>query len=239
MGRSLNGKTYWLVGASFGIGAALARELDSRGARLVLTARTHSRLAEVSETLSHPQKIVLCDVTDSASVAQAVDEAGEIDGVIYMAGDYDPMTAADWRSDRALRIAEVNFNGALRIFGAVVPAFAKRDRGHVVVVGSLAGFSGLPGAIGYGSSKAAVMQLAKDMRADLKKTGVRVQLVNPGFVDTRLTRKNGFRMPFIMDDASAARIIANHMTSRRFSRSFPTLFSWVFRLMGIGDLLRA
>jgi NADP-dependent 3-hydroxy acid dehydrogenase YdfG len=239
MGRSLSGKTYWLVGASFGIGAALARELDSRGARLILTARTQNRLAEVSATLSHPPKIVLCDVTDSASVTQAADEAGGIDGVIYMAGDYDPMTAADWRSDRALRIAEVNFNGALRIFGAVVPAFAQRDRGHVVVVGSLAGFSGLPGAIGYGSSKAAIMQLAKDMRADLKKTGVRVQLVNPGFVDTRLTRKNGFRMPFIMTDDKAARIIANHMTSRRFSRSFPALFSWVFRLMGIGDLLRA
>ena len=96
-----------------------------------------------------------------------------------------------------------------------------------------------PGAIGYGSSKAAVMQLARDMRADLKTTGVRVQLVNPGFVDTRLTRKNSFRMPFIMDDQKAARIIADHMGRRRFSRSFPSVFSWVFRLLGIRDLLRA
>ena len=239
MDRSLSGKTYWLVGASFGIGAALARELDRRGAHLVLSARSKEKLADVSATLSPQPKIVLCDVTDSASVAQAAAEAGKIDGVIYMAGDYDPMTAADWKSDRALRIADVNYNGALRIFGAVVPAFAKRDRGHVVVVGSLAGFSGLPGAIGYGSSKAAIMQLAKDMRADLKKTGVRVQLVNPGFVDTRLTRKNAFRMPFIMTDDKAAQIIANHMTSRRFSRSFPSVFSWVFRLMGIRDLIRA
>lgn len=239
MDRSLAGKTYWLVGASFGIGAALARELDRRGGRLVLSGRTPERLADVSATLSGSAKIVRCDVTDSASVAQAVSDAGEIDGVIYMAGDYDPMTAANWNSERALRIADVNFNGALRVFGAVVPAFAKRDRGHVVVVGSLAGFTGLPGAIGYGSSKAAIMQLAKDMRADLKTTGVRVQLVNPGFVDTRLTRKNGFRMPFIMTDEKAARIISDHMTRRRFSCSFPSLFSWVFRLLGIRDLLRA
>lgn len=239
MAEHLAGKTYWLVGASFGIGAALAQELDRRGARLVLSARSRDRLQEVAASLSAPPIAIPCDVTDSASVAQAVAEAGEIDGVIYMAGDYDPMTAANWNPDRALRIADVNFNGALRVFGALVPDFARRNSGHVVVVGSLAGFAGLPGAIGYGSSKAAVMQLARDMRADLKATGVRVQLVNPGFVDTRLTRKNAFRMPFIMDDAKAARIIADHMTSRRFSRSFPALFSWVFRLMGIGDLIRS
>lgn len=206
---------------------------------MVLSGRSVERLEEVSATLSQPTHIATCDVTDSASVARAYGEAGEIDGVIYMAGDYEPMTAADWNSERALRIADVNFNGALRVFGAVVPDFAKRDRGHVVVVGSLAGFTGLPGAIGYGSSKAAVMQLAKDMRADLKATGVRVQLVNPGFVDTRLTRKNSFRMPFIMDDQKAAKIIADHMGRRRFSRSFPSVFSWVFRLLGIRDLLRA
>jgi len=239
MDRTLNGKTYWLVGASFGIGAALARELDKRGVGLVLSGRSGERLQEVTTTRSKPARIILCDVTDSQSVARVTSELGEIDGVIYMAGDYEPMTAAEWDSERALRIANVNFNGALRVFGAVVPGFAKRDSGHIVVVGSLAGFTGLPGAIGYGSSKAAIMQLAKDMRADLKKTGVRVQLVNPGFVDTRLTRKNAFRMPFIMTDEKAAKIIADHMGRRRFSRSFPSVFSWVFRLLGIRDLLRA
>ena len=217
MDRTLNGKTYWLVGASFGIGAALARELDKRGVGLVLSGRSGERLQEVTTTLSKPARIILCDVTDSQSVARATSELGEIDGVIYMAGDYEPMTAAEWDSERALRIANVNFNGALRVFGAVVPGFAKRDSGHIVVVGSLAGFTGLPGAIGYGSSKAAIMQLAKDMRADLKKTGVRVQLVNPGFVDTRLTRKNAFRMPFIMTDEKAAKTIVATKRYKKFS----------------------
>ena len=139
MERTLNGKTYWLVGASFGIGAALARELDKRGAGLVLSGRSEERLKEVTKTLSKPARINPCDVTDSQSVARATSELGEIDGAIYMAGDYEPMTAAEWDSSRSLRIADVNFNGALRVFGAVVPGFAKRDRGHIVVVGSQIG----------------------------------------------------------------------------------------------------
>lgn len=239
MESKLNGKTYWLVGASFGIGAALARELDQRGVRLVLSARSADRLSVSSRHFLSRPRIIPCDVTDDLSVAAAAQDAGEIDGLIYMAGDYDSMTAAAWNSPRALRIADVNFFGALRVFGAIVPGFTRRNAGHIVVVGSLAGFTGLPGAIGYGASKAAVMQLAKDMRADLKNTGVRVQLVNPGFVETRLTKKNDFRMPFVMTDDEAAGIIADHMERRRFSRSFPTLFSWGFRIMGIRDLIRA
>lgn len=239
MARSLTGKTYWLVGASFGIGAALARELDRRGARLVLSARSREALDLLAGELAGSPRVLPFDVTDQAAVVRAAQEAGELDGVIYMAGDYAPMTAQDWDTGRACRISDVNFRGALAVFGSVVPGFAARGHGHCVVIGSLAGFTGLPGAIGYGASKAAVMQLAKDMRADLRKTGVAVQLINPGFVDTRLTQKNGFRMPFIMDDAKAARIIADHMTRRRFSRSFPSLFSWVFRLLGIRDLVRA
>ena len=239
MRYELEGKTYWLVGASFGIGAALAKELDARGVRLILSARTLEKLDYLAQGLTRQAKTVACDVTDLASVEKAALAAGEFDGLIYMAGDYEPMAAPNWNTSRALRIADVNFLGALRVFGAVVPKFAKKDSGHIVAVGSLAGFTGLPGAIGYGSSKAGVMQLAKDMRSDLKDTNVRVQLVNPGFVDTRLTRRNSFRMPFIMDEERAAKIIADHMAKRRFSRSFPVLFSWFFRMKGVWDLVRA
>ncbi|MEL7089456.1 MAG: SDR family NAD(P)-dependent oxidoreductase, partial [Planctomycetota bacterium] len=100
---------------------------------------------------------------------------------------------------------------------------------HVVIAGSLSGFRGLPGAIGYGASKAAVMSLAETMYADLRGSGVEVQLVNPGFVKTRLTDKNEFSMPFLMEPEDAAREIVEHMMMGGFKRSFPTLFSWLFR----------
>ena len=126
-------------------------------------------------------------------------------------------------------MADVNFTGAMRLMGVVVPRFVARDRGHIVLTGSLSGFRGLPGAAPYVASKAGVMALAESLHADLHRTGVQVQLVNPGFVKTRLTDKNDFKMPFIMEPDQAARLYFEHMTGDRFKRSFPTMFSWVFR----------
>lgn len=235
----VKGKIYWIVGASAGIGAALAKELDARGATLVLSGRSEAGLAEVAATLSQPCRIVPCDVTNIDEVNLAVKSCGKLDGVIYMAGDYSPMSVETWEPSRARAISEVNYIGALQVLGSVVPDFVRQNSGHVVIIGSLAGFCGLPGAISYGASKAAIMHLAQNIRADLKGSRVRVQLVNPGFVDTRLTRKNDFRMPFITTPQKAAVVIARHMERRRFSISFPKMFSLFFKLKGIGFLLRS
>jgi short-subunit dehydrogenase len=106
----------------------------------------------------------------------------------------------------------------------------KKDAGHIVLTGSLSGFRGLPGTIGYGASKAGIMYLAESMHADLKSTGVKVQVANPGFIKTRLTDKNDFKMPFIMEPDEAAQIMLDHMKSNGFKRSFPTIFSLFFRV---------
>jgi NADP-dependent 3-hydroxy acid dehydrogenase YdfG len=170
------------------------------------------------------------DIADAASVAAAAAQAGEVDGIVLLAGVYWPMPATDWNADQAVAMADVNFTGFLRVLGHVVPAMVARNAGHIVITGSLSGFRGLPGAIGYGASKAAVMSLAESMHADLRRTGVEVQLVNPGFIRTRLTEKNDFTMPFIMEPDAAAQAMFDHMNSGLFKRNFPTVFSWVFRL---------
>jgi len=116
------------------------------------------------------------------------------------------------------------------VLGEVVPAMVARDAGHIVLTGSLSGFRGLPGAIGYTASKAGVMNLAESMRADLWRTGVRVQLANPGFIRTRLTDKNEFHMPFIMSPEDAAQEMFELMCDEgTFQRHFPRLFSYLFR----------
>jgi short-subunit dehydrogenase len=224
------GKTYWLIGASEGLGRALAAELDAKGARLVLSARSAERLEELAKELRGDHRVVACDVTDSASVAAAWGEVGEVDGVVYLAGLYDPMAAQDWVADKVEVIADVNFMGAVRVLGHVVPAFVRRGAGHIALVGSLAGYRGLPGAIGYGASKAGLMHLAENLQADLWRTAIRVQLLNPGFIRTRLTEKNEFAMPFLMEPEEAARIMRESMEGRAFKRDFPWGFSLVFRL---------
>lgn len=224
------GKRYWLVGASDGLGAALAEFLSRAGADVILSARSEGRLSALAEALPGRAEVVTIDVSDDASVRAAARAVGDVDGVVYLAGVYWPFGAKEWHADQAVAMADINFTGVMRVMGQVVPGMVARDAGHIVITSSLTGFRGLPGSIGYTASKAATMSLAECMYADLRKTGVKVQVVNPGFIKTRLTEKNDFTMPFLMEPDEAARAVFEHMNTDRFKKSFPWLFSMVFRL---------
>lgn len=225
------GKRYWLVGATEGLGAALAQKISAAGAEVIVSGRNAARCAEVAAALPGRAHGLPVDVQDSAAVTEAAARLGQIDGVVFLAGVYWPMPAQEMDAERLIAMADVNFTGAARVIGAVLPGMVARDSGHVVLTGSLAGFRGLPGAMGYAASKAGVMSLAESLRADLWRTGVRVQLANPGFIKTRLTDKNAFAMPFLMTPEEAAQQMFELMCDESaFQRSFPRLFSYVFRV---------
>lgn len=228
--REWAGKRYWIVGASEGLGRALADKMSRTGTELVLSARSEDRLHELAEALPGRSRVVPCDVQDRASVERAADAAGEIDGLVYLAGLYWPMPATRWETDKVEAMADVNLGGCLRVLGSVVPGMLARGRGHIVLTGSLAGYRGLPGNIGYGATKAAIINLAQSMRADLSDTGVEVQLVNPGFIRTRLTDQNDFAMPGIMEPEVAAQRMFEHMNGDALTSAFPFWLSLVFRL---------
>ena len=225
----LSGKTYWLIGASDGLGAALARKMSAEGVKLILSARSEDKLRDLAEDLPGEARSLPLDVTDSKAIARAVEDAGDIDGVVFLAGVYWPFGADEWDAEKANMMADVNFTGAMRCMGEIVPRFVARDRGHIVLTGSLTGYRGLPGSVAYTASKAGVMAMAECMRCDLRKTGVNVQLVSPGFIRTRLTDKNDFKMPQIMEPEKAAGIVLDHMKSKKFQRAFPRPFSWALR----------
>lgn len=226
----LAGKTYWLVGASEGLGRELAHLLCAEGARVIASARNADRLHSLCADLPNAEAVPL-DVTDLHAVSAAARRIGMIDGIIYNAGAYEPMRATNWDSAAALSMCDVNFSGAMRVLGEVVPGFVGRGSGDITLVGSLAAYRGLPAAIGYGASKAAMRSLAETMRFDLKGTGVTVRLVNPGFIATRLTAKNDFDMPMLMQPEDAARRVLRAMRSRRFRTDFPAPFSWAMRAL--------
>ena len=228
--REWQGKRYWIVGASEGLGRAVAERVSRVGADVVLTARSADRLTDLAQTLPGTANVVTCDVADSDSVAQAAAEVGEIDGLIYLAGVYWPQSAAEWDAEQVVKMCDINLTGAARVLGHVVPDMVARGSGHIVLTGSLSGFRGLPNSIGYGASKAGLMALAESMYADLRTTGVDVQLVNPGFIKTRLTEKNDFKMPMIMEPADAALQFFEHMNDDSFARNFPRSFGALFRL---------
>ncbi|MEQ6203243.1 SDR family NAD(P)-dependent oxidoreductase [Sulfitobacter sp. HNIBRBA2951] len=223
------GKRYWLVGASDGLGAALAHTMSRAGAEIVLSARSEDKLNALAQALPGKAQVVTLDVSDAQSVVQAAEAVGDVDGVVYLAGAYWPFGAQDWNAEQGAIMADVNFTGLMRVMGQIVPKFVARDAGHIVVTSSLTGFRGLPGSIGYTAAKAATMSLAECMYADLRKTGVQVQVVNPGFIKTQLTEKNDFKMPFLMEPEYAAREVFEHMNTDKFKKSFPFLFSLLFR----------
>ena len=227
--KEWQGKTYWLIGASEGLGAALARQLSRTGVHVILSARREEALKEVAESLPGPSTVLPLDVTDGEGLRKAAETAGEIDGMVYLAGAYWPFGANDWNHEQAETMADVNFGGAMRAVGAVLPGMKARGHGHIVLTGSLTAYGGLPGAAPYVATKAGIMALAESLRCDLQGSGIEVQLINPGYIRTRLTDKNDFRMPGMMEPDVAARTAFEHMNSTGFARAFPTWFSFVFR----------
>lgn len=227
--REFRGRRYWLVGASEGLGLALARLLSEAGAEVILSARSEVTLKTAAASLPGPATILPVDVGSTDSVSAAAAQLPDLDGMVFLAGVYWPMRAQGWDAKAAEAMADINFTGCIRAVGAALPGMVAKGRGHVVITGSLSGFRGLPGAIGYAASKAGTMVLAESLYADLRKSGIAVQLANPGFIRTRLTAKNDFAMPFIMEPERAAQIMFRHMQSGRFKVSFPTVFSWLFR----------
>jgi short-subunit dehydrogenase len=231
-----DGKRIWIIGCSFGIGRALAEQLAREGARLVLSARNKDKLAELAGILpGGPHLPVAVDVTQEPSVTSAwgdiVKAWGGIDILIYNAGVYDPMSATRFDLGRVEEMVDVNFRGALRALDAVLPGFLTRREGHVVLVGSVAAYRGLPNAIGYGASKAALMHLAENLRLDLRQAGIKVQVVSPGFVKTRLTEKNSFPMPFILTPEEAANRIVRGMKRNGFDIHFPKRLSVALKFL--------
>ena len=240
---NLQGKRLWLIGASTGIGRDLAMLLAREGVAVVVSARNKDALQtllqemEPVETKKGSHSLVVYDVSKKNMAKDALKNAGELDGIIYCAGAYEPMAAQKPNLVALEEMVEINYSGAFRILAEVVPKFTQRKCGYILLIGSISGYRGLPNAWGYGATKAALMHLAENLKCDLMGSGVQIQICNPGFVETRLTDKNNFKMPFIMDTKLAAQRIVSGMKSKRFEIAFP--FIMVFALKFLAFLPRS
>jgi len=228
-------KTIWLVGASEGIGRALALELANKGFGLILSARNKDRLEELKAEIGKSAIAIPLDVRDSASVKSAWTEIEakkkNINTIIYCAGYYKPMSALDFDLLEAEKMIDINLTGALRILDHIIPHFISKNQGHIVLIGSIAGYRGLPNAMGYGPSKAGLIHLAENLECDLSKHGIKIQVINPGFVKTRLTDLNDFSMPSIISAEQAAIQIVGKMQSNKFESRFPFLFAGFLKIL--------
>jgi short-subunit dehydrogenase len=230
MNNALQNKRIWLVGASYGIGEQLAQQCADQGATMLLSGRTLEKLEAIAKRIGKGAEAIACDVSDIGSIRLAYQLAGVVDMVIYNAGTYEPMSAADFDLATVERMVDVNLLGAVRVVHTALPAMRMQGKGAIALVGSVAGYRGLPKAMGYGFSKAALIHMAENLRQDLEGSGIAVHIINPGFVKTRLTEKNSFKMPMMISAEQAAASIMKGLQRGDYEIHFPRGFTWPMKI---------
>lgn len=226
------GQHVWLVGASTGIGRATAARLHALGAKVSVSARGAAALD--SFVAEHPGARALpLDATDATAVRAAADRLlaadGRIDLALYCAGHYHAMQATGFDLADAVRHQQINYVGALNMLDAVLPTLLRQAAAgtpaHLSLVASVAGYRGLPNALAYGPTKAALINLAETLYMDLEDSHVGVSVINPGFVETPLTAQNAFKMPALITPAQAARDVVSGWERGEFEIHFPKRFT--------------
>lgn len=223
----------WITGASGGIGKALAQRFAKAGFRVAASARDAEALAELAAASGGRIEAVPLDVTDAEAMRQAAARLAPIALAVFNAGTHVPMGAADFSAETLKRLFGVNLFGVAHGVEAVLPDMLRRRAGKLAIVASVAGYGGLPTAVAYGASKAALINMAEGLKLELTGSGVALALVCPGFVDTPLTEKNDFPMPFLMPVEKAAERMFQGLLGDAFEITFPRRFTWMLKAINL------
>lgn len=224
----------WIVGASSGIGAEVARQYAKDGHKVLVSARSHDKLAELADDLENTTALAF-DVADQDGSVKAVGDViaqhGLPDIVLLCAAVWHPMGIDNFDRDKIVQSVNVNYVGVINIIAELLPHWTRERRGHLAVVSSVAGYRGLPNSIAYAPTKAALINLCEGLKTQLEPFNVDVSMVTPGFVDTPMTKENDFPMPGIISTQEAAQYIKKGLDQKKFEISFPPLFSFVMQII--------
>ena len=225
-----SGEKVWIIGGSSGIGEALARAYAARGALVVISGRDEKALEAALTRIGPGQLAARADAVDPQSLAAVAEQHGPFDRVITTAAIYDPGPLGKADQNKAEAIFAVNLTGTFNV--ARVAMAALKPQGQLVLFGSAAAIFGLPNGQVYSATKAAIVNMAQSLRAELW-PNVDVRLVTPGFVRTPLTDKNAFDMPGLMEPEDAARRILRGLDGKSFEIAFPRRLIWPLKLLGV------
>lgn len=229
----------WVTGASGGIGRAVALRLARDGWTVHATARSEDALKALADEAKDLAGRILPlpgDVTDPERMRACVEtiaEHGPLALAILNAGVYTPMRAQNFRAETAAKMFRVNLEGVSNAIDPVLAHMIDRGTGHIAVTASVAGYRGLPDAAVYSATKAGLIAFCEALAMDLVDLGVRISVINPGFVDTEATSVNEFDMPFLMQPEDAAERIVAGLKRPGFEIAFPRRFVLILRALGL------
>ena len=234
--NSLEDCYIWVIGASSGIGAALAMELSQRGARVILSARRQKDLEAVKEGLAGTEHMVYpLDVREINQIKSVIDDLKEkevrLSSVIFMPAFYKPHSVGGHDIDIIDQMIAVNLTGAFNVVHCVKPWLLQQGYGQIVLCSSIAGYRGLPMGQPYCATKAGLISYAESLKIELEASNLDVKVISPGFVKSPLTDKNDFPMPFIIGVDIAAKVIADGLLKRGFEISFPKRMIFVMKVL--------
>ena len=232
--RDWTGQRVWIIGASSGIGAALAAALLQRGALVAVSARRAEALRALADGRKEA-RVLAFDFNDDDAFAAACDDLfrhwGGIDLVVFSAGAYAPMRAWQLDANDIDRMLDINLRAPMAAAAQLIPRLLEQGSGALAFVSSVAGFRGLPKALAYGPTKAALINFAETLYLDLAPRGLSVFLINPGFVATPMTAANDFEMPALISPQEAAEEIIAGFARGSFEIHFPRRFTHWLKLL--------
>ncbi len=228
----------WVTGASSGIGRDLSLALAGEGWTVAATARSADALEALSREAAdltgsiHPFP---ADTTDRQAMAEAVEAMegahGPLALVVLNAGIYLPLEVPELDAETFRKSFDVNLMGTVHGLEPVIPRMIGRAKGHIAIVSSVTGYGGLPTSAAYGATKAALINLAEAMKIELDRHGVRVSVINPGFVETPAQDDNEFPKPFMIPSKKAADLIVKGLKRQAFEITFPKIFTYQLKVL--------
>lgn len=229
-------KNVWIIGASSGIGEELAIQLAPHCETIAVSARSADKLKNLEN--AHPSiKAFPCDVTDAKtirSIAKKIDQASApLDLVVISSGFWNETKVPEFEPASFQKAMDINFQGVINVLAATSPSMTERGKGHIAILSSVAGYSGLPNSAAYAPTKAALINLAEAIKPQMKEMGVTVSIVNPGFVETPMTEVNKFPMPFLMKVDEAAGRIIKGLIKKKFEIAFPMRLALILKFLRI------
>ena len=228
-------KIIWITGASSGIGRALSVKFANNGWVVAASARRENLLNSLNKENDniHPFPLDVNNIEQCNNVfKKIIEKLGNLDVSLFCTGMHDPNSEKDFNLEKIRTIMETNFFGTINSINSVYDYFKEKKSGHVSVVSSVAGYRGLPAAGAYCASKSALTSFTESLFFDLKRYGVRVSVISPGFIKTPMTDKNEFPMPMIKSPEFAAdKIYDGIVNKKNFEMHFPKSFTILMKIL--------
>ncbi len=232
-----NNKNILVIGGSFGIGEELCINLSKLGSNLAIVARSKDKIDNLCKNLEGNHMPISCDFSKEGDVNKLSvtlkKSWDRIDIIIFCVGVYTPMNLDNFNLKKAKNIIDINLNSFLNFIDSFLPWFKKSKISHLAIISSVAGYFGMPNSLAYGASKAALNNLSESLFYELKQYQTKVQLINPGFVKTRLTDQNDFKMPGIITASKASKLIIKKLSKNSFEIKLPLIFTFIMKFLSI------